>query len=169
MFIPNGADGRIRTCDELSLRVYKTRALGQLCDISIMGCGRKLRVKDPQPQHLVLACLLQAQAPIIASAKAERSPAWLIGADDEIRTRDILLGRQSLYQSTTPACISGRIRTCNQQFWRLLLYQLSYTYKKMEEGVGFEPTVRFRTPVFKTGAINHSASLPKRVLHEGSG
>lgn len=60
VFIPNGADGRIRTCDELSLRVYKTRALGQLCDISIMGCGRKLRVKDPQPQHLVLACLLQA-------------------------------------------------------------------------------------------------------------
>lgn len=61
-----------------------------------MGYGRKLRVKDPQPQHLVLACLLQAQAPIIASAKAERSPTWLIGAGDEIRTRDTLLGRQML-------------------------------------------------------------------------
>lgn len=30
----------------------------------------------------------------------------------------------------------------------------------MAEGVGFEPTVRFRTPVFKTGALNRSATLP---------
>ncbi len=28
------------------------------------------------------------------------------------------------------------------------------------EGVGFEPTVPFGTPVFKTGAINHSTTPP---------
>ena len=28
------------------------------------------------------------------------------------------------------------------------------------EGVGFEPTVGFPTPVFKTGAIDHSATPP---------
>jgi hypothetical protein len=30
----------------------------------------------------------------------------------------------------------------------------------MAEGVGFEPTVPFGTPVFKTSAIDHSATLP---------
>lgn len=31
---------------------------------------------------------------------------------------------------------------------------------KFAEAEGFEPPVRFRTPVFKTGAIDHSAKLP---------
>lgn len=32
---------------------------------------------------------------------------------------------------------------------------------RLAEAVGFEPTVRYeRTPAFKTGAINHSATLP---------
>ena len=30
----------------------------------------------------------------------------------------------------------------------------------MAEGVGFEPTVPFDTPVFKTGALNHYATPP---------
>ena len=30
----------------------------------------------------------------------------------------------------------------------------------LSEEVGFEPTVPCRTPVFKTGAIDHSATLP---------
>jgi hypothetical protein len=34
----------------------------------------------------------------------------------------------------------------------------------MAERVGFEPTVRFRTPVFKTGAINHSTTSPDAGL-----
>gem|GEM_PF-4017249 len=32
------------------------------------------------------------------------------------------------------------------------------------ERVGFEPTVPFGTPVFKTGAINHYATSPKLKL-----
>jgi hypothetical protein len=31
---------------------------------------------------------------------------------------------------------------------------------QMAEGVGFEPTVGCPTPVFKTGAIDHSATPP---------
>ena len=34
----------------------------------------------------------------------------------------------------------------------------------MAEGVGFEPTVSCPTPVFKTGAFDHSATPPGRVL-----
>lgn len=30
----------------------------------------------------------------------------------------------------------------------------------LAEGVGFEPTVPFGTPVFKTGAFDHSATPP---------
>ena len=34
----------------------------------------------------------------------------------------------------------------------------------MAEGQGFEPWVGYKpTPVFKTGAFNHSATLPKRA------
>ena len=32
---------------------------------------------------------------------------------------------------------------------------------KMAEGVGFEPTEPFGSPVFKTGAIDHSATPPE--------
>jgi hypothetical protein len=32
----------------------------------------------------------------------------------------------------------------------------------VEEGVGFEPTEVLSSPVFKTGAISHSANLPCR-------
>jgi hypothetical protein len=32
--------------------------------------------------------------------------------------------------------------------------------KKMAEGAGFEPAVRYRTTVFKTAAFNHSAIPP---------
>tara|TARA_E500000178_G_scaffold62490_1_gene59345 strand:- start:3779 stop:3955 length:177 start_codon:yes stop_codon:yes gene_type:complete len=31
------------------------------------------------------------------------------------------------------------------------------------EGVGFEPTEAFTSPVFKTGAINHSTTPPRRA------
>lgn len=34
----------------------------------------------------------------------------------------------------------------------------------MEEATGFEPVARCRAPVFETGAINHSATLPYSVL-----
>ena len=34
----------------------------------------------------------------------------------------------------------------------------------MAEGVGFEPTVTFATPVFKTGALNHSTTLPLGLM-----
>ena len=52
-----------------------------------------------------------------------------------------------------------------------LLYQLSYTgmglfsnedrrKKEVAEEVGFEPTDGCPSPVFKTGALNRSATLP---------
>ena len=34
------------------------------------------------------------------------------------------------------------------------------------EGVGFEPTEAFTSPVFKTGAINHSTTPPSQHLLE---
>ena len=33
----------------------------------------------------------------------------------------------------------------------------------MAEGVGFEPTKAFASPVFKTGAINRSTTLPTHL------
>ena len=35
--------------------------------------------------------------------------------------------------------------------------------QEMAEGVGFEPTDACASPVFKTGAIDHSATLPPSV------
>src|SRR6478735_5049203 len=54
------------------------------------------------------------------------------GAGDETRTRDIQLGR-------------------------LTLYQLSYS-RPMVHGVGFEPTYGSRRPGLQPGAINHSTT-----------
>jgi hypothetical protein len=34
------------------------------------------------------------------------------------------------------------------------------------EGVGFEPTVAFTTPVFKTGSFGHSDTPPNNILIE---
>ena len=39
----------------------------------------------------------------------------------------------------------------------------------MAEGVGFEPTLPFGKPVFKTGALNRSATPPADVLYRFSG
>ena len=36
--------------------------------------------------------------------------------------------------------------------------------KKLAEGVGFEPTDAFTSLVFKTRAIDHSATLPRLVV-----
>lgn len=33
----------------------------------------------------------------------------------------------------------------------------------LAEGVGFEPTDPLRSPVFKTGALGHYATLPYRI------
>ena len=43
-------------------------------------------------------------------------------------------------------------------------------FARLAEGVGFEPTVPCGTPVFKTGALNHSAIPPKRegvIIRQG--
>ena len=37
------------------------------------------------------------------------------------------------------------------------------------EGVGFEPTVPFGTPVFKTGAFNRSATPPSDTIVAADG
>ena len=36
----------------------------------------------------------------------------------------------------------------------------------MADRVGFEPTVSCPTPVFKTGALNHSAIYPSTILYK---
>ncbi len=36
------------------------------------------------------------------------------------------------------------------------------------EGVGFEPTDAFTSPVFKTGALDHSATLPEEPNYTGT-
>ena len=42
----------------------------------------------------------------------------------------------------------------------------SVLIKWMAERVGFEPTVAFTTSVFKTDAIDHSATSPRCVVRE---
>ena len=44
-----------------------------------------------------------------------------------------------------------------------------FLFLNMAEGQGFEPWVVYKpTPVFKTGALNHSATLPlRRKLYRG--
>ncbi len=44
-----------------------------------------------------------------------------------------------------------------------------FLFLNMAEGQGFEPWVGYKpTPVFKTGALNHSATLPlRRKLYIG--
>ncbi len=44
-----------------------------------------------------------------------------------------------------------------------------FLFLNMAEGQGFEPWVGYKpTPVFKTGALNHSATLPlRRKLYRG--
>ena len=63
------------------------------------------------------------------------------GAGDETRTRDIQLGR-------------------------LTLYQLSYSrsFEKVVQGVGFEPTYGSRRPGLQPGAINHSTTLAVHII-----
>jgi hypothetical protein len=39
-------------------------------------------------------------------------------------------------------------------------YSIISADRVMAEGEGFEPTLAFTKPVFKTGAFNHSATLP---------
>ena len=53
-----------------------------------------------------------------------------------------------------------RDRTGDTQIFSLLLYQLSYL-PEMAEEVGFEPAEPFDPTVFKTVAINRSATPPK--------
>ena len=65
----------------------------------------------------------------------------IVGAGDETRTRDIQLGR-------------------------LTLYQLSYSrsFEKVVQGVGFEPTYGSRRPGLQPGAINHSTTLATQYI-----
>ena len=67
------------------------------------------------------------------------------GAPGGIRTPDGLIRSQPLY----PAEVRAQSR--------LLRINIK---KKMAEEVGFEPTVRCRTTVFKTAAFNRSATPP---------
>ena len=56
---------------------------------------------------------------------------WQIGAEDEIRTRDVHLGKVTLYHRATPADsgASGRNRTNDTGIFSPLLYRLSYRGK----------------------------------------
>jgi hypothetical protein len=56
----------------------------------------------------------------------------------EIRTRDLMLTRQLLYQLSYAGTLAG----------------------KVAERVGFEPTDLLQSSVFGTAAINHSATSP---------
>ena len=42
--------------------------------------------------------------------------------------------------------------------------RLQSPLKHMAEGVGFEPTVAFTTPVFKTGLFDHSSTPPNTMM-----
>ena len=47
------------------------------------------------------------------------------------------------------------------------LESLYFQLFEMAEGVGFEPTEPFGSPVFKTGAIDHSTTPPVRCVASG--
>ena len=42
-----------------------------------------------------------------------------------------------------------------------MLGEIEYAVDFVAEGVGFEPTVAFTTPVFKTGLFDHSSTPPE--------
>ena len=69
------------------------------------------------------------------------------GAEGGIRTLAALF--------TRPTPLAG-------ESLRPLGYFCKYMGKYMAERVGFEPTDAFTSPVFKTGAFNHSATSPKK-------
>lgn len=47
-------------------------------------------------------------------------------------------------------------------------YRLGASCEGLAEGVGFEPTDACTSPVFKTGALDHSATLPEKKNYTGS-
>ena len=61
-----------------------------------------------------------------------------VGAEDEIRTRDVHLGKVTLYHWATPAKngASGRNRTTDTGIFSPLLYRLSYRGKNWRPGTG---------------------------------
>jgi hypothetical protein len=59
-------------------------------------------------------------------------------------------------------CIAGLQRSCSRVFDTEL--NGANMLKLLAEEVGFEPTEPLGSPVFKTGAIDHSATLPSLVF-----
>lgn len=61
--------------------------------------------------------------------------------------------------------VSSQIRTDTKSFGdpcaTITLYSLEL---KLAEGEGFEPPVSYPTTVFKTAALNHSATLPNELF-----
>jgi hypothetical protein len=83
-------------------------------------------------------------------------PFVIVGAGDEVRTRDILLGRQVLYQLSYT-------RTMQNTQGRLSPTRFTATPTGnhfLVEGAGFEPAYSERTDL-QSVAFNHSATPPK--------
>ena len=88
---------------------------------------------------------------------------WQIGAEDEIRTRDVHLGKVTLYHWATPAHwllkekpgASGRNRTTDTGIFSPLLYQLSYR-GKWRSGWGSNP----RPPAWQAGILTNWTTGP---------
>ena len=68
-----------------------------------------------------------------------------------------------------PSCFS-KLTSIPEDFWccvyglRSEVVSITFSENAMAEGVGFEPTSRFRETVFKTAAFSHSAIPPHSYL-----
>jgi hypothetical protein len=76
-------------------------------------------------------------------------------AENPLRISRIGKVNHDLDQFEKPHAKSG---TAVEKTKRLRIFQ--FVSKRMAEGVGFEPTVGCPTSVFKTDAIDHSATPP---------
>ena len=88
----------------------------------------------------------------------------LNGAGDEVRTRDILLGRQVLYQLSYTRF--DELTTPFIQYKPAPIGSESdiASYHALVEGEGFEPSYSERTDL-QSVAFNHSATPPNRTLN----
>jgi hypothetical protein len=106
------------------------------------------RESDPRP--------LPYQGSALPLSHMGVMPFVIVGAGDEVRTRDILLGRQVLYQLS----YTRTMQNTQGRFSPTRFTATPTGNHFLVEGAGFEPAYSERTDL-QSVAFNHSATPPK--------
>ncbi len=133
-------------------RLFKNRVPGRAKDLEARA--RRTCRADLSVEALAKS---EALAKTEAPAKAEGA-IWASPVSDEQRRPGI----QRLAPAREEILATLRSLTSSQSNESLRRGAgFSNSLLRNAEGVGFEPTIRFRMPVFKTGAFNRSATPPR--------